>query len=362
MNPNPFLGVFLHAIGGFAAGSFYIPFKRVRGWAWESYWLAGGFFSWIIAPWAVALLTCPDVLHVLASASPRTLLWTYLFGVMWGIGGLTFGLSMRYLGLSLGMALSLGFCAVFGTLVPPLFRGQLRGMAAAVSGRIVILGILVCLAGIAMCGRAGMRKERELPDSEKREAIAEFSFVKGAWVAAFAGIMSSCMAFAFAAGKPIAEAAVRGGAAPIFQNFPVMIVALLGGFTTNFLWCAALNIRNRTGGDYFRIKTREAPSGETDPAPPSLLSNYFFSALAGVTWYFQFFFYGMGTTKMGKYDFSSWTIHMAFIITFSGLWGIFFREWKGTGRPTRRLVVAGILVLILSTIVVGAGNYVATLK
>ena len=375
MNPNPFLGVLLHALGGFAAGSFYIPYKKVRGWAWETYWLTGGFFSWIITPWVVGALTCPSLLKVLTSASGKTLLWTYLFGVLWGVGGLTFGLSMRYLGLSLGMALSLGFCAVFGTLVPPVFEGRIAGLVANASGRVVILGILVCLAGIAMCGGAGMRKERELSDAEKKASIAEFSFVKGAWVAAFAGVMSSCMAFAFAAGKPIAEAAVRSGARPLFQNFPVMIVALLGGFTTNCIWCLGLSVRNKSGRDYLRVREPEAlsvPAGAA-PAPaaggeagagpaPSLLANYVFSALAGITWYFQFFFYGMGTTKMGKYDFSSWTIHMAFIITFSSLWGIYFHEWKGTGRPTRRLVVAGILVLILSTIVVGAGNYLATLK
>jgi L-rhamnose-H+ transport protein len=368
MVPNPFLGVLLHAIGGFAAGSFYIPYKKVRGWAWETYWLTGGFFSWIIAPWVVGLLTCPGLIKVLTSASPGTLLWTYLFGVMWGIGGLTFGLSMRYLGLSLGMALSLGFCAVFGTLVPPVFEGRIAGLVSATSGRIVVLGILVCLTGIAMCGRAGMRKEKELSDAEKKASIAEFSFVKGAWVAVFAGVMSSCMAFSFAAGKPIAEAAVASGTPPLFQNFPVLIVALFGGFTTNCVWCGALSFRNKTGRDYLRVKAAvtDAPGPEAGPAAPlprpSLLSNYLFSALAGTTWYFQFFFYGMGTTKMGKYDFSSWTIHMAFIITFSSLWGIYFHEWKGTGRPTRRLVVAGILVLILSTVVVGAGNYLATLK
>jgi L-rhamnose-H+ transport protein len=368
MSPNPFLGVFLHALGGFAAGSFYIPYKKVSGWAWEVYWLVGGFFSWIIVPWVVGFLACPGLLGVLKSASPKTLLWTYLFGVMWGIGGLTFGLSMRYLGMSLGYALALGFCAVFGTLVPPVFEGKIGGMIATTSGRIVILGILVCLVGIAMNGLAGMRKERELSDAAKKASVAEFSFVKGVWVAVFAGIMSSCMAFAFAAGKPIAEAAVANGARPIFQNFPVMIVALFGGFTTNFVWCAALSVRNRTGRDYLRVKPVEpdktgAP-GAASAAPakaPSLLVNYVFSALAGTTWYFQFFFYGMGTTQMGKYDFSSWTIHMAFIITFSSLWGIYFHEWKGTGAPTRRLVVAGIVVLILSTVVVGAGNYVATL-
>jgi L-rhamnose-H+ transport protein len=366
MNPNPFLGVLLHALGGFAAGSFYIPYKNVRGWAWEVYWLVGGVSSWIVVPWIVGLLTCPDLLRVLRSGTGKTILWTYLFGVLWGIGGLTFGLSMRYLGLSLGMALSLGFCAVFGTLMPPVFEGRIAGLVASTSGQVVIIGILVCLTGIAMCGVAGMKKEKQLSDAEKKASIAEFNFTKGAWVAAFSGVMSSCMAFAFAAGKPIAEAAVEAGAKPIFQNFPVMIVALLGGFTTNFIWCAALSFKNRSWRDYRRV--READPAETGRAAsaaaakpmPSLLANYVWAALAGTTWYFQFFFYGMGTTQMGKYDFSSWTIHMAFIITFSSLWGIYFHEWKGTGKPTRRLVVAGIAVLILSTVVVGVGNYLAT--
>jgi L-rhamnose-H+ transport protein len=366
MNPSPFLGVLLHALGGFAAGSFYIPYKQVRGWAWEVYWLVGGVFSWIVAPWIVGLVACPDLLGVLRGAAPKTLLWTYLFGVLWGIGGLTFGLSMRYLGLSLGMALSLGFCAVFGTLVPPVFEGRIAGLVATTSGRVVLLGIAVCLAGIAACGRAGMRKEKELSEAEKKASIAEFSFVKGAWVAAFAGIMSSCMAFAFAAGKPIAEAAIAAGTRPLFQNFPVLIVALFGGFTTNFVWCAALSLKNKTAGDYLRVRPAGPAPAPDPPVPgsrqrPSLFSNYVWSALAGTTWYLQFFFYGMGTTKMGRYDFSSWTIHMAFIITFSSLWGIAFHEWKGTGKPTRRLVVAGIAVLILSTVVVGAGNYLATL-
>ena len=350
MSANPLLGVFLHAVGGFAAGSFYIPFKKVKGWAWESYWIVGGFFSWIIAPWVVAGLTCPDLWGVLRSAPAGSLLWCYLFGILWGVGGLTFGLSMRYLGMSLGYAVALGFCATFGTIIPPIFNSEFVGLATSLSGQITLGGILVCLAGIALCGKAGMRKERELSAEQKQAAVSEFSFVKGLWVAVFAGVMSSCMAFAFAAGKPIAEHAVSSGAPALFQNFPVLIVALAGGFTTNVIWCAVLNVRNRTYGDYVR-----ADGG-------SLAVNYVFSALAGIMWYLQFFFYGMGTTQMGRYDFSSWTIHMAFIIVFSNLWGIYFREWKGSSARTHAVIRLGILVLIASTVVVGVGNYVASLK
>jgi L-rhamnose-H+ transport protein len=207
--------------------------------------------------------------------------------------------------------------------------------------------MLVCLAGVAVCGRAGMRKEKEVSADEKKASVSEFSFVKGVWVAAFAGIMSSCMAFAFAAGKPIADQAVLNGTPDLYKNFPLLIVALAGGFTTNFIWCLILNIRNRSGRDYIQAEGASLPL------------NYLFSALAGITWYLQFFFYGMGTTKMGQYDFSSWTIHMAFIIVFSNLWGLRFHEWRGSSKRTLRVIIAGILVLISSTIIVGIGNYLA---
>lgn len=349
MNANPFFGVILHALGGFAAGSFYIPFKRVRCWAWESYWLVGGFFSWIIAPWVAAWMVCPSLLPILRAAPGRSLFWCYFFGVLWGIGGLTFGLSMRYLGMSLGYALALGFCAAFGTIIPPIFTGQFSAITATTSGWITLAGVGICLAGIAVCGKAGAAKERELSPEQKRQTILEFNLGKGVWVAVFAGVMSACMAFAIAAGKPIAALAVERGTPALWQNTPVFVVILFGGFTTNFLWCVALNVCNGTGRNYV--------SG----GGASIGANYLFSALAGITWYLQFLFYGMGTTQMGRYDFSSWTIHMAFIIVFSNLWGLFFKEWKGASPRTHRIIFAGILVLVGSTIVIGLGNYVAAL-
>jgi len=342
------LGVLLHAIGGFAAGSFYIPFKKVRHWAWESYWLAGGVFSWILAPWVVALLVVPRLFSVLSEAPPSTVFWTYFFGVLWGIGGLTFGLSMRYLGMSLGYAIALGFCAAFGTIVPPIFKREFADLLATTSGLITLAGILVCLVGIGICGWAGVSKERELSEEKKKETIKEFNFAKGLLVAIFAGVMSACMAFAIEAGEPIAALAGQSGTASLWVNSPVYVFIFAGGFTANFIWCVYLNLKNRTAGDY--VDARKTP----------LLSNYLFSALAGITWYLQFMFFGMGKTRMGAYGFSSWTIHMAFIIVFSNLWGLFFREWKGTSRRTHSLVVAGLIVLVLSTVVVGVGNYLAS--
>jgi L-rhamnose-H+ transport protein len=345
---NPALGVMLHAIGGLAAASFYIPYKRVRGWSWETYWLAGGFFSWIIAPWALLMIIAPEGREALSQANGKDLFWTYFFGVLWGIGGLTFGLTMRYLGIALGYAVALGFCALFGTIMPPIFKGEIGAVAASPGGQIVLLGLLVCLIGIAVSGMAGLSKERELPDEKKKESVSEFSLVKGLLVAVFAGVMSASMAYGFQAGKPIGELAKTHGTADLWKNLPVLVVILFGGFTTNFIWCVALNARNRSSGQYL------GRSSVGEPAP--LLPNYLFSALGGVTWYLQFFFYSMGTTKMGEYDFSSWTLHMASIIAFSTIWGIALKEWKGTSARTRNYIAAGLALLALSMVVVGHGN------
>jgi L-rhamnose-H+ transport protein len=380
LGPDPAVGVVYHWIGGLAAGSFYIPFRRVRGWSWETYWLVGGVFSWIVAPWVFASLLVPGFWDLLRQTPRSVLFWAYCFGLLWGVGGLTFGLTMRYLGIALGVAIALGYCAAFGTLVPPLFSGDMAGILTSVSGRVILIGVGVCLAGIAVSGLAGMSKERELSPAEKQATIAEFSFVKGILVATVAGVMSACFAYGLAAGKPIAAAArarlIEQRSADVWQNLPVLVVVLLGGFTTNFIWCLILHARNRSGAQYLRpdndpesehsssANARERGSVASAVVSPArstrlarLANNYAFSALAGITWYLQFFFYSIGQTKMGPYDFSSWTLHMASIIIFSTLWGVALREWTNTSRRTHALIGVGLVVLIASTIIVGYGNY-----
>src|SRR5690349_6754646 len=193
-----------------------------------------------------------DLWQVLHSVPRSTLFWSYFFGVLWGLGGLTFGLTMRYLGMSLGMAVALGYTAAFGTLMPPIFRGQFgREVLHTRSGIIILVGVGVCLLGIVFAGSAGVMKEKEVPDEQKRKAIKEFSLKKGLLVATFSGVMSACFAYGLAAGDPIKAETVRHGTPPLWQGLPVLVVVLLGGFTTNFVWCLALNIRNRTGFQYF---------------------------------------------------------------------------------------------------------------
>jgi L-rhamnose-H+ transport protein len=383
VTPNPALGVFFHWLGGLASASFYVPYRGVRRWSWETYWLVGGFFSWIIAPWLLGMVLTRDLLQVLSEASAQTILWVIFFGLLWGVGGLTFGLTMRYLGLSLGMAVVLGLCAAFGTLMPPIFSGvfftQVLGTS---SGKVVLAGVFVCLLGIAAAGIAGIYKEREMSPEQKKAAIKEFDLKRGLAVATLSGVMSACFAYGLAAGAPIKLLTLRHGTPTLWQGLPVLVVVLIGGFTTNFVWCVALNIKNKTGFQYFTSSAEkykaiidepiletaiDAPSREVvehipssplaDSKPVPMPANYLLCALAGTTWYFQFFFYTMGETQMGEYGFSSWTLHMASIIIFSTLWGLGFKEWKGAGATAMRFLTLALILLIGSTVIVGYGNF-----
>jgi len=387
LGANPLLGVFFHWLGGLASGSFYVPFRKVRVWAWETYWLVGGFFSWIIVPWILAFLMTKELPAVLRSTPHASLFWTYAFGVLWGLGGLTFGLTMRYLGMSLGMAVALGYTAAFGTLMPPIFSGQFFSeVLGTASGLVILGGVAVCMLGIVFAGAAGMSKEKVMSEEQKKSSIKEFDLKRGLLVATFSGVMSACFAYGLAAGDPIKKLTLHHGTSTLWQGLPVLVVLLLGGFTTNFIWCVILNFRNRTGRQYFSSEIRgaqleksaepilenvlDAPSEEMAEAAnvastvqlvrAPMLSNYLFSALAGTTWYMQFFFYTMGETQMGRYKFSSWTLHMASIMIFSTLWGIALKEWRGAGARTKVLVALSLLVLIASTVIVGYGNYLGT--
>ena len=386
MGPNPFLGVIFHWIGGFCSATNFIPFRRIKRWSWEVYWLIQGFAAWIIAPSVLAWIFIPhaySILYTAYSTNPRDVMFAFLFGVLWGVGGITFGLAIRYLGIALGYAIALGLCAFFGTLVPPIYHGQIMTLAHQTSGEIILLGVIVCVIGVAVNGAAGYSKESEITPEEKIEAgERDYNFGKGIAIAILAGFMSSFFAFGLDAGKPIGDlTATRLIAAGlsdrlVLKNLPILIVVLWGGFLTNFIWSAILIFQNGSvkqfaGEPGINPMRAAAASGDTlvdfDPldastydrlSPGTLFSNYIFAAMAGVIWYFQFFFYSMGQTKMGKYDFSSWTLHMASIIIFATLWGLVLKEWQGTSMRTKLLVTCGLLLLVGSTVIVGYGNYI----
>jgi len=355
------LGVIFHFIGGFASGSFYIPYKKVKGWAWESYWIVGGIFSWLIVPPLAAYLTIPGFADIIKQASSSALGISYLFGVLWGIGGLTYGLGVRYLGVSLGSSIILGLCMVFGALIPSIYydfypaagKDTFSMMVGSTWGLTVLAGLAICVIGIIICGKAGVMKERQLSavatDPHGVAVKTEYKFGLGMFVAIISGVLSACFNFGLEAGKPLADVANEawksanpGEGEFLYRNNVIYVVVLWGGLTTNFIWCMILNARNKTFGDYTNKKT-------------PLRSNYLFAALAGTTWFLQFFFYGMGESKLGN-GASSWILHMAFIILVANMWGLILKEWKGVNKKTISTIIVGIIVIILSVLLVGYGN------
>ena len=351
------LGILFHSIGGFASGSFYMPFKKVKNWAWESYWIIGGLFSWLIVPPIAAWITIPGFADIISAASFDVLTITFIMGLIWGIGGLTYGLGVRYLGMSLGNSVILGFCSAFGALVPPIYYSIIPTvgkisfihMISNPGGQLVLLGVVICLTGIAVSGKAGMMKEKELTAEASKVSVEEFSLVKGLIIAVISGILSAFFNYGIEAGKPMALVANEAWKAInpnqgefLFQNNVTYIILLWGGLTTNLIWCTILNYRNKTFGDYTNKKT-------------PLLNNYFFAALAGTVWFMQFFFYGMGESKLGN-GASSWILHMPTIILTANMWGLYNKEWKGVSKKTFRTFVIGISVILLSVAIVGIGN------
>ncbi|MBI5820736.1 MAG: rhamnose/proton symporter RhaT [Verrucomicrobia bacterium] len=347
MNPaeaatNPALGVLIFALGGLAGAVFYLPFKKVKNWAWESYWAVYALAGLVIVPWALAFATSPNVCKVLGAAPGKELWYCYACGAMWGVGGLTWGLMIRYLGVGLGLALGCGICSAAGTLVPKILKGEFGQLLEPGSGIASFVGVLVSLAGIVMVGMAGMSKEKELPEEEKKKAVAEYDFKKGILAACFSGLMSSGMGWGLVGGPTLQKLAET--TVPVttttWSGIPVLVVVLLGGFTVNFLWCIFLNVKNKTTSDYLK-------SG----AP--LAGNFLFAAIAGAIWCSQFICFKTGEPAMGKTAYVGWALLMASAIMFSTLIGIFIGEWKGTSGKTRRLLTIGLVLLLLSAVVSG---------
>jgi L-rhamnose-H+ transport protein len=346
---NPALGIIIFALGGLAGAVFYLPLKRVKNWAWESYWLVYAVFALLIVPGALALIKSPNTFTVLQHSPGKELWYCYLCGAAWGFGGLTWGLMIRYLGVGLGLAMGCGLCSAAGTLVPPILR-QLFGLEGtkfnelfqSAGGQVSLVGVVVSLIGIVLVGLAGMSKEKELPEEEKKKSVAEYNFGKGMLVALFSGLMSAALGFGLVGGPTIEKLALTTQpVTPLaWAGMPVLVIALLGGFTVNFLWCLFLNAKNKTFGDYTK---KGAP----------IVPNVIFGAIAGAIWVCQFVAFKTGEPQMGNQSYVGWAVLMASSIMFSGALGLILGEWKGTSSRTRGLLGVGLAVLLGSAVLSG---------
>lgn len=326
------IGLLIIAVGAFCQSSSYVPINKIKDWSWESYWLVQGIFAWLVFPFLGACLAVPEghSLMELFAADPKASLLTMFFGVLWGIGGLTFGLSMRYLGVALGQSIALGTCAGLGTILTPVFTGNVSDLTLP-----VIVGVVVTLAGIGVIGLAGHMKSQSLSDEEKKEAVKDFNFTKGIIVALLAGFMSAC----FSIGLGFGEGLNFGDQTdPMFRTLPATLLVTIGGFITNAAYCFFQNQKNSTWADYKKSSL--------------YANNVLFCALAGLLWYSQFFGLSLGKgflTESATLLTFSWCILMALNVTFSNVWGIILKEWKGCSSKTITVLLAGILILIISS-------------
>lgn len=325
------IGLLIIAIGAFCQSSCYVPINKIRSWSWESYWLVQGIFAWLIFPLFGALLAVPagHSLFEIYAAFPKESLMTVLFGALWGVGGLTFGLSMRYLGVALGQSIALGTCSALGAILGPVFTGRTADLTSS-----VIIGVVVMLVGIAIIGVAGGMKAASLPEEEKKKAVKDFNFSKGLLVAFLAGFMSACFAIGLSFGAPLVWAETK----PVFATLPATLLVTFGGFLTNAVYCLSQNARNRTFSDYRQCSLWG--------------NNLLFCALAGLLWYSQFFGLSLGKGFLTDYPVLitfSWCILMALNVTFSNVWGIILKEWKGLNARTITVLVCGLAVLVFST-------------
>lgn len=327
---NIALGLIIIAIGAFCQSSCYVPINKIKNWSWESYWIVQGVFAWLLLPLLGAMLAIPagHSMIELFSHDMHATIMTMLYGVLWGIGGLTFGLSMRYLGVALGQSIALGTCAGLGTILAPLFTGHASDLTTS-----VIVGVVVTLVGIAIIGIAGSMKSASLSDEEKREAVKEFNFTKGITVALLAGFMSACFNIGLAQGADLHFEGVN----PMFISLPVTFLVTLGGFITNAIYCFYQNQKNHTWNDY----------GKSDV----WVNNVLFCLLAGGLWYSQFFGLSLGKGFLSESPALltfAFCILMALNVVFSNVWGIILKEWKGCSSKTIIVLITGILILVIS--------------
>lgn len=337
---NTLIGLFIIAIGSFGQSSSYVPINKVKQWSWENFWLVQGVFAWLVFPFLGALLGVPagsDLFQLWASGGA---LPSIIYGVLWGVGGLTFGLSMRYLGVALGQSIALGTCAGFSTLFPAIFSGKdlFQG-----EGLMLLIGVCITLAGIAIIGYAGSLRSKNMTEEERKAAVKDFALTKGLLVALLAGVMSACFALGLEAGTPIKEAAISAGVEGLYAGLPVIFLVTFGGFMTNAAYCLQQNIKNKTGKEYFSVSRS------------TWINNVLFCALAGGLWYSQFFGLEMGKSFLEESPVLlafSWSILMSLNVTFSNVWGMILKEWKGANKFTIMVLLSGLVVLVSSIIVV----------
>ena len=341
MTANPIAGTLVFLLGGIAAATYLLPFRGVRGWAYETGWLVSVLAGWFVFPVVFDACVVPDCWNVLGSASAVTLLRSFGFGVLWGVGALCWALMVRYLGIGLGLGIGAGLCAATGTLLPPICTGHAADLVATPSARMVLGGVGIALLGIVAVGLAGRLKEGEMSEEAKKKAVAEFNFKKGLVTAIIAGVASAGINFGLQGAPELEKAALAAGASPTWAGMPVLTVVLWGGLVTQLAWVVVQHCKNRSFGDYV---------SNLRPL------NYLLSVAVGVVGVMQFVLQKAGEPLMGEFRYISFAVLMSSAVFFSAILGVILGEWKGTSWRTRTLLSAGIVILAFGFAVMAVGG------
>lgn len=345
VTPAPLVGIGLHSVGAMLSANCYAPQKYTRGWAWEIFWMTQAAWCWLLWPILGALFTVPALAQVLTEAPKAPMLYSFLMGLAYGVGGTAFNISIRYIGFSLTYAIAVGLSSVLGTLVPPLVRGQAAEILSKTGANWIVAGVLIGTLGIALCGAAGRLKELDLMRSAG--GAGEFSLAKGLALSLLAGVLSAVYGFALEVVKPVIDVAEQHGAGHWKGNVAYLF-ANTGAFVTALAYSLWLARKNRT--------LRQLVTIESD-RPSQLGLNYLLAMLTGTLWYGQFFFYNLGHVRMGRYEFSSWAIHMIMLVLFSNVLALLLREWRGCRERTLATIVFALLVLLAAVLSLSYGSY-----
>jgi len=344
ITPNPIIGTGFHALGGISASTCYLPFHRTKKWSWGTFWIIQAMFAWFIMPLIIGILTVPGFFQIIFNSPPKAFWGAFILGAVYGFGGMSFGFAIRHIGYSLTYTIAIGISAVLGTIIPLSIFGGLVEYFTKPGGGIVLIGMILSIVGVSLCGLAGFKKEKDISAIEGKSI--PFNMLTGLMLAIIAGVLSGIFNVSLEFGQPIADMAAENGAGH-YEGNAKLIVSTTGCLMVNLVWFIVLGIKEKTHKEYTR-KSGLKTGG--------LFKNFIWSSLAGCLWCFQFFFYGLGHVKMGHFQFASWVLHMSMLIFFSYIVGVIMKEWKNVTRNTYVTLIIALIVLVISFIITAYGS------
>jgi L-rhamnose-H+ transport protein len=330
------LGLLLLVLAGGMNGSFTLPMKFTRQWAWENTWLAWTIFALCIFPPLLTFSTVPQLGQVYAQASAAVIVTVAACGAGWGISQVFFGLAVEAVGIALAFSVILGTSAAVGSLVPLVQRHQEKLFTSG--GLLLLLGVALVIVGVSVCAVAGRQREAALGQGPAGKP----SVMRGLLFCLFSGLGSALVNIGLEYGKPLAAVASRAGAAPLWAPNAAWLPLMCAGGVPNLVYCIYLMRKNRTGAKF-------GVSGTG--------FYWMLAALMAFFWFGSTVMYGVATVQLGELGtVLGWPLFMSLIVITASVWGVVTGEWKNTGERPLRVMMGGVAVLVLAVCVLSVAS------